>query len=70
MPHLRRLELRGPASDEALLSVLSSMDSSVDSGTGRADAVSKADGSGTDCIMRHLKATGEFGGGVQGRLGG
>ena len=51
VPHLRRLELRGPASDEALLSVLSIVNSASDG----------ADGADPDRILKHLKDTGVFG---------
>lgn len=63
LPHLRRLELRGPASDEALLSVLSTVNSALrhESAKGDADGdVSRADGNDSDRILKHLKDTGEF----------
>ena len=61
IPDLRRLELRGPASDEALLSVLSTVNSALrcESVTGKADAdVSRANQHDADWIMMHLKDTG------------
>ena len=50
VPQLRRLELRGPASDEALLSILSTVNSA-----------SLADGADPDWVLKHLKDTGGFG---------
>ena len=63
VPQLRRLELRGPASDEALLSVLKIVNSALrhESATGYADAdVSRADGNDADRILKHLKDSGEL----------
>lgn len=56
VPALRRLELRGPASDEALLSVVSS-DSATAGGAGGVGVVNATD---ADQILGHLKTTGEL----------
>ena len=63
IPDLRRVELRGPASDEALLSVLSTVKSALrhESATGNANAtVSRAKQHDADWIMKHLKDTGRL----------
>lgn len=56
MSALRRLELRGPASDEALFSVLSS-ESATAGGAGEGGAGDDID---ADQILGHLKTTGEL----------
>lgn len=57
---LRRLELRGPARNEALLSILSTESATAGGAAGGAGGVQGADQIDADQIFRHLTATGEL----------
>ena len=61
VPHLRRFELRGPASDQALFSVLSTVKSDpAGNGFRVSNPNPTADGQDADWVLRHLKDTGRL----------